>query len=339
MIFGGKGLWAFALGFIPAGLSLLGLYFLRKYIDYADLDDFAGLLAPRVGRPVPYAAVETVRFETDGALTKVSFRAGTRHFRPLLHSARPGETARLRQALLDRCPAADVSERSRSSWKAAGLMIALLLALHAGFLYYCRQRWPVAGVACTEFAWPAAYSRDPGRQHEIEGVNYSIPARFEPEVDIAALETRRYREFGTGKEIRVHTARLTDWLSPPVESDGPGNRAPVPFGPVYLSLLGINSTYDLMRWPYCDRIGAIPVVLKAALITPGGEPGSVKIHEHEREGWRALIEVNTSREESAVTILAASATGDDEILFTIKSRDEPDAGLIAELLRGFGFPD
>jgi hypothetical protein len=94
-----------------------------------------------------------------------------------------------------------------------------------------------------------------------------------------------------------------------------------------------------MRWPYCDRIGLIPVMLKVALIAPRGGPGSVAIHEVDRAGWRALIEVDTSREESAVTILAASAMGNGEILFTIKAGSGPDTELIAELLRGFGFPD
>lgn len=339
MIFGGKGLWVFALGSIPAGLSLLGLYFVQKYLDHAELDDLSGLLTPGVGGPVPYFSVGLVRFETDGELTRISVRAGSRRLRPLLFAAGPDDTAGLRQALLNRCPAAEFSGRSRSSWKAAGLTVALLLALHAGFLYYCRQRWPVTAVGCTEFPWPGADWRAPTHQHEIDGMNYSIPARFELEANTAAAETHRYRESATGREIRVQTARLSEWLSPPAESASEGIRAPVPFGPFYLSLLGINSTFDLMRWPYCDRIGVIPVMLKAALIAPGDGPGGVSIHELERGGWRALIEVDASSQEQAVTILAASATGGGEILFTIKGGREPDTDLIAQLLRGFGFPD
>jgi len=339
MVFGQKGLWAFAFGCLPAALCLAGLYHLLKRVDRLQLDDSTQMIVPYLGRPVPYGGVRALRFETDAGLARVLCQAGSRRPRVLIHAVNAGQLAALRQALKERCPEVEISEKRRPALKAVLLVAGLFAALHAGFLYYCRQKWPVVTVACEAFEWPAAELISTGSGYELDGMRFSIPDRFEPIARSADSETQRFRDSAVGEEIRVHAARLSEWLLKSGQKGEGDGRRPIPNGKTYLGLLGIHSTYDLMRWPYCDRIGAIPVVLKAALIPPGPDPWELDLYETEVAGARALIQVESSPGDHSVQILWSSGSGEDELLLTLSGEEPINRQLIATLLKGLELPE
>jgi hypothetical protein len=77
-----------------------------------------------------------------------------------------------------------------------------------------------------------------------------------------------------------------------------------------LLVLGSSTHYDLERWTTCDRIGAIPRILKNLSVNSvflfGSPPLKFKWREVGKDDWRELISSVEGRTKPNATITVAS---------------------------------
>jgi hypothetical protein len=307
------GLFALSVLLLAPGLALL--YVLVRRWRYVYLDDARGSVRLPL-RSVPYDKISGLRVVATGDLLQITLRTGRWTKVPLLAAWGKEQGDALLEALRERCPDAPVRRRNIPWWASIGIPLAILSPCYLAFHFYLQGAYPWVNTSCQRVDWVISSDRFPQRPtYEVGGVRFSVPRGFEEVKPTPEASALQFQDPSSGSELVVTEGLFEGGLV----SGGSQERE---FGSInewLISLLGVESGYDLVQWVYCSRFGTLPLVLKALILRRKGADDSsgILLYEWKNDRWQALIKVE-GRSESRAEILMAEVPTRREIYLVLR---------------------
>jgi len=238
LLFGLPGWRIFLVSLLVVPVVLLAGWGIAR-IDRLRLDDARRVFRRTLKKPLPYDELELVRTVETGGLVQAVARTRRGRVEILMFGLAPGEQERFVKAVAARCPGISFQAGRFAGWKLSALVVALLAAVYAGGVFYYQRNSPTASAACESV--PAA-GDGPARfiSRTVNGLSIRLPAAFAG-APLTVIRSGGFRSIGG-------TGRL------------------------FLTVSGIGSEHELLRYAACSRIGIVPLVLKSVLLSRWEEP-------------------------------------------------------------------
>ncbi len=103
--------------------------------------------------------------------------------------------------------------------------------------------------------------------------------------------------------------------------------------------MGVQDSFDLLKFVYCARFGVIPLVLKAVLLSSEGRGRAeqLEFHEFGEEGYDGLIHRYTMEGRGRAEIAMRHSETRVEIAMSIRGREPIESAQWAALVRAVRF--
>lgn len=332
--------WVFAASFVPI-LPFIGLFTLIvARWDRFRLDDEKRVVQRPLRKPLAYESIKGFAFVRTGPLFYIETVTG-RFARPRLLMAGDGrELDRAMSEIEERFGEVPIEERRMPIYGVlAGVGVAILL-VQLSFVYYLRTTAPGVAVQCepTEIAAPISDLAH-GATYRLPGVGFSLPDEFQPVQGNERAGRYVFEDVSNQRMVIVRRGLLADmadaegaWLVREPES---GRLSPG----LFFYLIGVENSFDLLRFVYCARFGVIPLVLKAVLLSSEGtgRAEEVGFHEFGGEGYDGLIHSYTLEGRGRAEILMRHRETRSEIAMSIRGREPIESAQWAALVGAVRF--
>ncbi len=332
--------WVFAASLVPILPFMAMFALIVGRWDRFRLDDERRVIHRPLRKPLAYESIQGIVFVRTGPLFFIETVTG-RFRRPRLLMAGDGrELDRAMSEIEERFSEVPLEERRMPIYGIlAGVGVAVLL-VQLSFVYYLRTTAPGVGMPCEPTELSASIPESShGAAYRLPGVGFSLPDEFQLVQGDERAGRYVFEDTSHGRMVIVRRGLLADmadgegkWL---VREPRSGRLSPG----VFFYLLGVEDSFDLLKFVYCARFGMIPLVLKAVLLSSEGKGRAeeVRFHEFDREGADGLIHSYTLDGRGRAEILMRHGETRSEIAMSIRGGEPIESAQWASLVRAVRF--